>query len=258
MSVITVLLIGDIIGQPGIEQIFFKLKAFKNKRNVDLTIANGENADKGFGISEQNILDLKKYGIDVITSGNHIWSHENASRLLEEYDFVLRPHNYPNSKGNGWFITTVKNIKVAVVNLQGRYFMTPINCPFQTLKKLLQTNLQEAQIIIVDFHAESSPEKKSLAFDFDGKISLLVGTHTHTQTADEMILPNGTGYITDLGMCGGLDSVIGMEKDAVLQRFLTQTVIPFSPSTKNLHFQALLAQIDSQTKKCIKLERINI
>lgn len=250
-------MLGDIIGSPGLKELFLKLSNFKKKENIDLTIANGENTNEGFGIVEDNIKRLKEFGVDVITSGNHVWSDENVDKILNNYDSLLRPANYPKASGKGWWKSTINGIRVAVVNLQGRYNMIPIDCPFQTLTKLIKNELADCGVIIIDFHAESVAEKKALAFDFDGKVSFVAGTHTHVQTADEIILPEGTGYITDLGLCGGIDSIIGMEKSDVLRKMINQIVTPYKPSVENTRIQGIIAVIDSETKKTISIKRIN-
>lgn len=256
-NVINVLMIGDLIGAPGIEQVYFKLPQIIKKHNIDLTIANGENSDNGFGITEQIISQLKKSDIDVITSGNHIWSNNDAEKLLNEYDYLLRPHNYPDAAGKGYWLGEVAGVNIAIINLIGRYNMMPLDCPFQTLEKLLKRECKNSDIIIVDFHAELPTEKMALAYDFDGRISLLVGTHTHVQTADERLLPKGTGYITDLGMTGGIDSVIGMEKSSILMKIKKQINVPFVPSHENGKIQGIIAKINKSTKKTESIVRFN-
>lgn len=255
---LNVLMLGDIIGTPGMEEMFLKLPQLKKKEKINLVIANGENSNEGFGITEANIKSYRQCGVDVITSGNHIWSTKEIDKLLTDYNFLLRPANYPEASGKGYWIGEVEGVKIGVINLMGRYFMTPIDCPFQVLGKLLKTELKTCSAIIVDFHAEFPNEKMSLAFDFDGKISLLAGTHTHVQTADEKILPKGTGYITDLGMCGGIDSVIGMDKRGVIEKILKQTTVPFEPSKQNSRLQGIIATIDVQTKKATSIKRVSI
>lgn len=250
-------MLGDIIGSPGIKQLFLKLGSLKKKEKIDLTIANCENADNGFGVSEENILALKNYGVDILTSGNHIWSNEDAAYLLEKYEFLIRPANYPTAPGKGYYTININNTLVSVVNLLGRYFMIPIDCPFQVLSKLIKHELKN-HIIIVDFHAEYYQEKIALAMDFDGQISFLAGTHTHVLTSDEKILPKGTGYITDLGLCGGLDSIIGMKKEEALEKMINQTAIPFSPSEENCVLQGVVFSIDTESKKTIDIKRISI
>lgn len=255
---IKIAMLGDIVGQPGVEELFLKLNNLKNKEKIDFVIVNGENADNGFGITEEIIINLINIGVNVITSGNHIWSNSDAERLLNSYDILLRPANYPEAPGKGYCIKKLEEIKIGVINLMGRYNMIPIDCPFQVLNKLLKNEIKNCQIVIVDFHAEYSIEKKALAMEFDGRISLLAGTHTHTQTADETILPKGTGYITDIGMCGGLDSIIGMEKKNVLERIINQSMIPFIPSKENCKMQGIIALIDKTTFKTKEIKRFSI
>lgn len=257
-AILNILMLGDLIGTPGISEVTLKLSQLKNREKINLVIANGENSDNGFGITELNIKSIKTSGVDVITSGNHIWSNDNAGKLLDEYDYLLRPANYPKAPGKGWWTGKINEINIGVVNLIGRHHMTPVDCPFQTLNKLLKNELKNCSIVIVDFHAESVAEKKTLAFDFDGKVSLIAGTHSHVQTADEIILPNGTGYITDLGMCGGINSVIGMEKEDVVKKMIDQTVIPYNPSNENPKLQGIIANIDLKTKKTNNIKRFNI
>jgi 2',3'-cyclic-nucleotide 2'-phosphodiesterase len=251
-------MLGDLIGTPGLEQMYLKLPQLKKKEKINLTIANGENSNDGFGITEANIKSYKQCGVDVITSGNHIWSTKDADKLLKDYDFLLRPANYPEATGKGYWIGSINDLKIGVVNLMGRYMMIPIDCPFQVLGKLLKNELKNCQIVIIDFHAEFINEKTALAYDFDGKVTLVAGTHTHVQTADERILPGGTGYITDIGICGGIDSVIGMERNGVLEKLYSQTMVPFIPSKDNGKLQGIIASIDPQTKKCLSIKRVNI
>lgn len=254
----TILMLGDIIGSPGLKHLFLNLQQIKKKENINLVIANGENTNNGFGINEENITNYKDYGVDVITSGNHIWASDNIDRLLENYSFLLRPLNYPKANGNGFWKQNIEGENIAVVNLIGRYNLVTVDCPFYALDKLLKNELKDTKIILVDFHAESYFEKRALAFDFDGKITLFAGTHTHVQTADEEILPKGTGYITDLGLCGSLDSVIGMEKEDVIKKIINQVVVPYTPATENLVMQGILAKIDLSTKKVVSISRVSI
>lgn len=257
-DIITILILGDIIGSPGIEQVFIKLASLKKREHIDIVIANGENSDEGFGITEQIISQLKNSGVDVITSGNHIWSNRDAGMLLDQYDYLLRPANYPDAPGKGYCTLEFNGIRICVINLIGRYHMTPLDCPFQVLSKLMKKQAKNCQAVIVDFHAESSQEKQALAYDFDGQVSFVAGTHTHVQTADDKILPSGTGYITDVGMCGGIDSVIGMEREGILEKIMTQTNVPFTPSREQGRLQGVLVKIDTNSGKTVNLQRLNI
>lgn len=255
---IKVLMLGDAIGTPGLEQIYIKLPAFLRENEPDLVIVNGENSDEGFGITEEIYEQLLDCGIDVVTSGNHIWSNADAGEILQRNSGLLRPHNYPDAPGKGWWRTSVNDVNIGVVNLIGRYFMIPVDCPFQTLENLLKNELSDCKIVIVDFHAEFMNEKKALAIDFDGKISFLAGTHTHVQTADEVIFRGGTGYITDIGMCGGIDSVIGMERSAILNKIKRQITQPYIPSMENGKMQGVFIEIDSETGKTLNIKRLSI
>lgn len=255
---IKALLLGDAIGTPGLEQIYMKLPAVLRENEPDLVIVNGENSDDGFGITEEIYEQLLGCGIDAVTSGNHIWSNADAGEILQRNDALLRPHNYHDAPGKGWWRTSINNVNVGVVNLIGRYFMTPVDCPFQTLENLLKNELSDCKIVIVDFHAEFMNEKKALAIDFDGKISFVAGTHTHVQTADEVIFRNGTGYITDIGMCGGIDSVIGMERTAILNKIKRQITQPYVPSPENGRMQGVLIDIDCETGKTLNIKRLSI
>jgi len=255
---INIMMLGDLIGEPGIEDVFIKLPGLKKQENIDFVIANGENSDNGFGVTSDVINKLRTSGVDVITSGNHIWSNKDAADLLSSYDYLLRPHNYPDSAGKGFYITEMYGVEIGVVNLMGRYQMTPLDCPFQTLAKLLKKELKNCKIILVDFHAEFPNEKLSLAYDFDGSVSVIAGTHTHVQTADEKILPKGTAYITDLGLCGGIDSVIGMEKDGILHKVITQISSPYTPSEDNQKTQGIVVSINLDTGKAESIKRFSV
>ncbi len=261
-NVLKIVMLGDIIGAPGIEQLYVKLPELRKREKIDLVVANGENSDNGFGIIEDNIKIYRQCGIDVITSGNHIWSKNDVTKLLDSYPFLLRPANYPEADGKGHYIIELDNIKVGVVNLIGRYFMTPVDCPFHILNKLLKVELKGCDLVVVDFHAEYATEKITLANDFDGKVALVCGTHTHVQTADEQILPKGTGYITDLGMCGSIDSVIGMDKDVTLKRLITQSFSAFIPAkegeNRSGRMQGVMAEVDINTKAVLSIKRFSI
>lgn len=257
-KILKILMLGDLIGTPGLEQLFLKLPQWIKKEKIDFTIANGENSDNGFGITEDIIDRMRSYGVNVITSGNHIWSNEDAPLLLKSYDYLLRPHNYYDSPGKGYWVGDIDGCGIAVVNLIGRYFMTPVDCPFQVLNRLLKKELQGVKIIIVDFHAEWMNEKKALAFDFDGKVSVVAGTHTHVQTADEIILRKGTAYITDLGLCGGVDGIIGMERKAILRKIKKQINIPYTPSIENEKMQGIILEIEAQTGRAVEIRRFSI
>lgn len=253
-----ILAIGDVIGNPG-RNI---LKAFldKNKSSYDFIIVNGENAAGGFGITPKLCDEILSWGVDVITSGNHIWDKRDIYDYLDRSNNVLRPHNYPEGvPGVGHTILkSRKGSKVAVISLQGRIFMPPIDCPFTTVNKLVEEIRKECKYIIVDFHAEATSEKLALGNFLDGKVSVVYGTHTHIQTADNRILPDGTGFICDIGMTGSDSGIIGMKKDIIISKFLTALPQKFDISEGNERINGIDIELDDETGECIKIKRINL
>lgn len=256
---INIIFIGDIIGKPGMSLVETWLSGLINKYRADVIIANGENASEGKGCTETEGRILFNLGVNVITGGNHTWDKHQSQEYLKQEQRVLRPLNYPKGTyGNGYHILQTKKGKVAVLNLQGRAFMAAIDCPFRSAEWVLPRIQNETKVIVVDFHAEATAEKIALAYHLDGKISALIGTHTHAQTADERILPNGTGYITDSGMTGPYDSVIGMKKDAAINRFLFATPQKYQTATDNLHLCGIFLKVDTETGKTLEIERFII
>ena len=251
------LFIADIVGKPGLDIATLYLAGLVKKYDADLVIANGENAYQGKGMTEKIAAQYKSIGIDVVTGGNHIWDNYKIYNVFKEFDFVLRPANYPKIlPGRGYLIHTVKNgAKIAVLNLQGRTFMEAIECPFQTAAYLIEKIAQETNNIIVDFHAEATAEKQALAYYLDGKVSAFIGTHTHVQTADERILPGETAYISDAGMTGPHDSVIGMKKEVSIRRFLMHTPHKYELASDDVRLQGVVVEIDARTGKGIAIER---
>jgi hypothetical protein len=257
MNFIKVLFIGDIVGLPGLHFTQTFLPSIVQKYKPDLVIANGENVSDGKGCTEKEAKILFDLGVNVITGGNHTWDKHLSQEYLKKDSRVLRPLNYPKgTHGNGYIIIDIKDTKIAVVNLQGRTFMSSIDCPFRSAEWIISKIKNESQIIIIDFHAEATAEKIALANFLDGKVSCIIGTHTHIQTSDERILPNGTGYITDVGMTGPYDSVIGMKTQAALNRFLYQTPQKFETAQDDVHLSAVFFKIDKLTGKTISVERI--
>ncbi len=224
MNSINVLVVGDIVGRPGRRIVRDKLQEVVNAHSVDMVIANGENAAHGKGISPEITRELFSYGITVITTGNHIWNNKSILSILGSEERLLRPANYPPGvEGYGHCVVRVKDQRVCVVNLQGRVYMSPIECPFRMFDEIYNRLKADTKIFIVDFHAEATSEKRAMGWYLDGRASACFGTHTHIQTADEVIEPKGTGYITDIGMTGSLDSVIGMKKEVSIHNFIMQT-----------------------------------
>ncbi|PJA96947.1 MAG: TIGR00282 family metallophosphoesterase [Ignavibacteriales bacterium CG_4_9_14_3_um_filter_34_10] len=254
---INILFVGDIVGKPGIEFVQTWLPSLEKKYKADIIVANGENACDGKGLTEKEAKILFELGVKVITGGNHTWDKNQSQDFLKIEPRAIRPMNYPKGTfGNGYYILNSPKGKVAVLNLQGRAFMATIDCPFRTADWVVTKIRQETKNIIVDFHAEATAEKLALAYYLDGKVSAIVGTHTHIQTADERIFSNGTAYITDVGMTGPYDSVIGMKKEAAINRFLYQTPQKYQTATEQVHISAVLITIESESGKAKAIERI--
>ncbi len=251
------LFLGDICGQPGCRAVFVGLKGLIKEYKSDIVIANGENAADGFGITGEQVHQLTSNGIDVITSGNHIWQHRDIIPMLEDNPILLRPGNYPpRVPGKGSVLFQTKAGPVGVVNLQGRRSLPPTDCPFRVGRELVEILKHKTSVIIVDFHAEQPEEKESLAYYLNGSVSAVLGTHTHVQTADERILPGGTAYITDAGMTGPEDSVIGSIPELSVERQLTQMPLKSEVADHSSMINGVFLEIDSETGKTLTIERI--
>jgi 2',3'-cyclic-nucleotide 2'-phosphodiesterase len=257
---VKLLFIGDIIGKSGRQVISRTLHKLVDRHLVDLVIANGENAAGGFGLTEEVANELFKSGVDVITSGNHIWDKKDALDFVRRGDRIVRPANYPEgTPGFGSaIISTAGGLRIAVLNLEGRVFMNNLECPFRTADREIALLKQVTPIIFVDFHAEATSEKASLGWYLDGRVSAVIGTHTHVQTADERILPSGTAYITDAGMTGAFDSVIGIRKEEAINKFLTQLPVKFEVAKGNLRLNGVLVQVDEASGLALGIERVNV
>ncbi|MCM2358914.1 MAG: TIGR00282 family metallophosphoesterase [Geobacteraceae bacterium] len=257
---VKLLFIGDIIGKAGRQALSRELHRLVDRHLVDIVVANGENAAGGFGLTEEVAGDLFKLGINVITSGNHIWDKKDALDFIRREERLLRPANYPEgAPGRGSTVAiTAGGIKVAVLNLEGRVFMNNLECPFRKADREVAALKEVTPVILVDFHAEASSEKATLGWYLDGRVSAVVGTHTHVQTADERILPGGTAYITDTGMTGAFDSVIGMRKEEAISKFLTQLPVKFEVAKGNVRLNGVLVEIDEKSGRAVGIERINI
>jgi len=249
-----ILAIGDIVGKPGRQAVRELVPDLRKEYGIDLVIANGENAAGGFGLTIATVQELLEDGVDIITSGNHIWAQKEIIPYLDEDVPVLRPLNYPPGvPGRGYVI---KN-KTMVVNLMGRTFMTSIDDPFRTMDKLLEELSARTKVIIIDFHAEATSEKVALGRYLDGRVSAVLGTHTHVGTIDTRILPGGTAYVTDIGMTGPDDSVIGDDPEAVIQRFLTMMPHHLSVGKGRPVFNAVMVEADEKSGRAISIERIS-
>ena len=253
-----ILFVADIIGRPGRRAAAEWIPRLREKYEVGLCIANGENVAGGLGITENIGKKLHRYGIDVITSGNHIWDKRDEMGYIERATHLLRPANYPPGVigiGSGVFPAKDGTL-VGVLNLQGRTFLKEIDCPFRVAKE--QIAALGTRIIVVDFHAEATSEKVAMGWYLDGLVSAVIGTHTHVQTCDERVLPGGTAYITDAGMTGPHDSVIGMEKERAIRHFLTKLPVRFDPAKGDVKLCGVLLDVDEETGKARRIERVKV
>ena len=259
-ATINILFIADIIGKPGLAIIKNLLQPIREKYQVDFCIANGENGSAGKGLTEDIASEYFKYGIDLVTSGNHIFEKYEYFKFLNSNHRVLRPLNYPlGTCGKGSTIVSLSpDIKIGVINIQGQTFMPPIDCPFRTISEELTKMRKITPIIIVDFHAEATAEKVAMAWHLNGKVSALIGTHTHIQTADETIMDNGMAYITDVGMTGPYDSVIGMKKEVAIKRFIQKMPERYQPADSDLRFAGVVVTINTQSGKAENIKRLLI
>lgn len=253
-----ILFIGDVVGRTGRQVLSARLHRLVDRHSIDLVVVNGENAAAGFGLTPDTARELFDLGVDVLTSGNHIWDKKELSGYLQDESRLLRPANYPPGlpgRGCGVFSTS-SGIEVGVINLEGRVFMSNLECPFRTADRLLVELQRQTPIILVDFHAEATSEKTALGCYLDGRVSAVVGTHTHVQTADERILPGGTAYLTDAGMTGSRDSVIGIRKELAIERFLTQLPVRFEVAKKLPVLNGVVFSIDEKSGRATGIERI--
>jgi 2',3'-cyclic-nucleotide 2'-phosphodiesterase len=255
-----ILFVGDVVGRPGRQALKDHLVDILEQKGIDLCIANAENAAGGNGITPSLVEELLELQIDVLTSGNHIWDKKEVLSYFDLQPRLLRPANYPPAApGQGLFVGRTRNdIQYAVINLQGRIFMPPIDCPFRKGEELLGQLSNEVKVIFVDFHAEATAEKQSLGWYFDGKVSGVVGTHTHVVTADEQILPQGTAYITDVGMTGPHDSVIGVSKEIILSKFISQVPGRFETATGDVRINAVELEVDAHTGLARSIQRFSL
>jgi hypothetical protein len=252
-----ILFIGDIVGSPGRQAVANLLPALAKEYNLDFAIANAENAAGGSGITPRVAGELFAVGLDVLTSGDHIWKKRDIFEIINQDERILRPLNYPgNAPGRGYGIFKKKDKAIGVINTQGRVFMEALECPFRACRRAQEELAKETKVILVDIHAEATSEKIALGWYLDGLVSAVVGTHTHIQTADERILPAGTAYITDVGMTGPYDSVIGREIEDVLERFLTAVPTRFEVAKENVQLHGVVLDIDDDTGKARKITRV--
>lgn len=254
-----ILFIGDIVGKTGRRCLRHYLPELREKEEIDLIIANGENAAGGAGMTERVFHELRMIGIDVLTGGNHIWDQKDIFNFIDREQRMLRPANYPRdtTPGRGSIVIESKrgNNYVAVINLMGRVFMKPLECPFKAAEREISEVKSDTNTIIVDFHAEATSEKQAMGRFLDGKVSAVIGTHSHVQTADERLLPKKTAYISDVGMVGLYDSILGVDIEGPLKRFLTQRPHKLTISAGRALFNAVLVEIDSKSGESVTIKR---
>ena len=255
------LFIADIYGSPGRKAVRELVPDIVSSMGIDFVVGNVENSAAGFGVTKDILEEMKELGLEAMTSGNHIWDRRESMPLLDSEPLLLRPHNYPEGvPGTGSKLFTSRDgVKIGILNLMGRVFMRELLCPFRVADQEVE-RLRDlgAQVILLDFHAEATAEKVALGWYLDGRISALLGTHTHIQTADERVLPKGTGYITDAGMTGPFDSVIGVRKELAIQKFLTLLPTRFEPATGDVRLNGVHLDVDETTGRCLHIERISL
>src|SRR6202795_871588 len=252
-----ILFIGDIVGSPRRKIVYYRLADIITTRSLELCVANGENSASGFAITPRLAEEIFAAGAEVITGGNHIWDRKEILDFFPHEPRLIRPANFPaGSPGKGHYVGQAKNgVAYAVMNLQGRTFMAPLEDPFRTAERELAALPRDVKVIVVDMHAEATSEKQAMGWHLDGKVSAVLGTHTHVTTADNRVLPKGTAYITDVGMTGPHDSVIGMEKQGVLQRFLDQMPAKFAVAEGDIQMNTVQIEVDEASGRALSIER---
>lgn len=255
---VRVLFLGDVIGQPGVRAVFTHLRTIIKKYKADFTFLNGENASNGFGLTPEIAETFRNSGVDCITSGNHIWQDDSIFSLLRKGNFVLRPANYPlNDFGSGYTFIEKAGIKIGVLNVMGRQQLAHIDCPFRCAVKWARESKKQTPLLFIDFHAELPEEKEALACYLSGKVTAVIGTHTHVQTADERLVDEATAYITDAGMVGPASGVIGGDADASVQRQLTMIPIKMEPADGSCIVQGVVVDADAETGKALCIRRLS-
>lgn len=254
-----ILVIGDIVGKPGRAIVKALLSKIQKENDITFTIANAENAAGGRGLTREKKDELLSMGVDVLTMGNHVWDNKNIFSFIDDEPRLIRPINYPGDcPGQGVHIyQTAFNKKIAVINASGRVFLPAIDCPFQTVNDAVEDLKGKTDFIVVDFHAEATSEKIAFAYYLDGRVSAVLGTHTHIQTADEKILPGGTAYITDLGMTGPSDSILGMEKQPIIEKFLNGRPARFEVASGPVQIQGVIMNFNEETNLAEKIQRFS-
>lgn len=251
--------IGDVVGKSGRRAVAAVLPRIREAHAPDVVIANAENSAGGFGITAKSITEMTKAGVDFFTTGNHIWDKREGVGILDSMENIVRPANYPlDAPGRGMALVPGTEGRVAVINVQGRVFMPPIDCPFQTIDRLIAEISDGVRVVVVDMHGEATSEKIAMGWHLDGRVSMVLGTHTHVPTSDHRILPKGTAYVTDVGMTGSYDSVLGVKKDAVIDRFLHMRPVRFEVAMTDLRCDYVVADVDEQTGKTTRFEHLQL
>ena len=254
-----ILVLGDVVGEIGCEFLRKKLPSLKKLKAIDFTIANGENSSTGNGITPFSAEYLFSSGVDFITTGNHVFRRKEVYYLLDESEFIIRPYNYSrNCPGKGFAVIDAGRYSIGILNLAGSMYLDKCSCPFEKADEAVEEIKKQTNIILVDFHAEATSEKKALGFYLDGRVSALFGTHTHVQTSDASVLKNGTGYVTDLGMCGVIDSVLGVDKDIVIEKFRNGMPVRFDGANGDCMINGCVFTIDEKSGKCTGTELIDL
>jgi 2',3'-cyclic-nucleotide 2'-phosphodiesterase len=254
---VRILFVGDVVGRPGRRLAAALVPELRREIGADLVIANGENVAGGKGITAETAAELFAAGVDCLTGGNHIWDKDEGAAVIERDERILRPVNYPpGAPGRGFGVFAAGSHQVAVVSVLGRIFMQPTDCPFRAVDAVLQKVAGQVSIVFVDIHAEATSEKIALGYYLDGRVSAVIGTHTHVQTADERILARGTACLTDVGMTGACDSVIGVRKELALRRMLTQLPVRFQPADGDPQLHAVWIEVDPATGRATQIERV--
>lgn len=254
-----ILVLGDVVGEIGCEFLRKKLPSLKKLKGIDFCIANGENSSTGNGITPYSAECLFSSGVDFITTGNHVFRRKEVFDLLDESEFIIRPYNFHKScPGKGYSIIDCGRYSIGILNLSGTMFLDKCDCPFECADRAIEEMKKQTNIIIVDFHAEATSEKKALGFYLDGRVSALFGTHTHVQTSDAAVLGDGTGYITDVGMCGVIDSVLGVDKNIVIEKFRRGMPVRFDGASGDCMLNGCIFTIDEKSGKCTGAEIIDL
>ena len=254
-----VLMVGDVFGEPGRRALQTLLPRIKREYEIDVTVVNVENAAAGFGVMPKMCREFLDQGVDVMTSGNHIWDKKEIVEYIAKENLLLCPANFPpGTPGSGFVTVKTGPHRVAVLNLMGRVFMQPNDCPFQKADEVVPQLRKDTPVILVDMHCEATSESQAMGWHLDGRVSAVVGTHRHVQTADERVLPQGTAYITDIGMTGPIDSVIGVDKDLILQKFISQMPVRFEPAKGPAAVHGVVITVDPESGRAARIQRLRV